>query len=272
MSEVQIPGICDPDGALGKLPEKKMFKLALDFRDGAISIVECNQGHTLDEALYKEIQDLSEEEVSVLGTEIADHAYDESLDIHCDRCNKFYRPYCRLHPLFKIPDRISKIEEKQPGSPFSEQTLPILFRIAQSKLPNAGLGVFASTFVPIGMVFGPYKGLKVQKKGDFYKEGYAWRINKNDKKFYIDGSHPEWSNWLRYINSPRHEEEQNMIAFQTNGKIFYRVIKPIRIDSELLVWYGSSYGGEFVDAEFGPKPKKSAKNPFICTSRVPMHR
>lgn len=30
------------------------------------------------------------------------------------------------------------------------------------------------------------------------------------------------------------EDEQNMLAFQTNGKIFYRVIKPIRINQELL--------------------------------------
>ncbi|CAI2341673.1 unnamed protein product [Caenorhabditis sp. 36 PRJEB53466] len=272
MNSVQIPGICDPEAAIVKKEEKKRFKLALDFRDGAITIVECLRNQSPDGELYREIQDLSEDEVNILGTEIADSAFDENLDIHCDKCNKFYRPYCRLHPLFKIPDRSVKEEDKLNNKSFSENTLPILFRIEESKLPNAGMGVIATTFIPIGMVFGPYKGVRVQKKSEFYKDGYAWLIKCREKKFYIDGSHPERSNWLRFINSPRHEDEQNMVAFQTNGKIFYRVIKPIRINEELLVWYGNSYGGEFVASEDGGKPKKSSKNPFICTTRVRVRR
>lgn len=160
---------------------------------------------------------ITDNDVTILGTEISDGAYDENLDIResilknseynlffqdCDKCNKFYRPYCRLHPLFKIPDRVLKRDESSNLS-FSQQTLPILFRIEESKLPNAGLGVIAEVFIPVGMVFGPYKGRRCQKKTDFYKDGYAWLIKSGDKRFYIDGSDAERSNWLRYINSPR---------------------------------------------------------------------
>ncbi|NP_001368599.1 Histone-lysine N-methyltransferase set-17 [Caenorhabditis elegans] len=260
MNGIQIPGISNPEAIIPITGEKKSYKLVLDFNDGAISIIEARY---LDSKLHREIQDLSDNDVTILGTEISDGAYDENLDIHCDKCNKFYRPYCRLHPLFKIPDRVLKRDESSNLS-FSQQTLPILFRIEESKLPNAGLGVIAEVFIPVGMVFGPYKGRRCQKKTDFYKDGYAWLIKSGDKRFYIDGSDAERSNWLRYINSPRFEDEQNMLAFQTNGKIFYRVIKPIRINQELLVWYGSSYGNEFVESENGNKYKKPAKNPFIC--------
>ncbi|PIC45553.1 hypothetical protein B9Z55_005532 [Caenorhabditis nigoni] len=266
MNGMEIPGLGYPE-VLIKLKEeekqKKSYKLVLDFRDGALTIIETSR---LCEEVHREFRDLSETEVDYLGTEINDHAYDENLDIHCEKCNKFYRPFCRLHPLFKIPDREPRKEELS-TKVYSQLTLPILFRIEESKIPNAGLGVIASVFIPIGMVFGPYKGIKVYKKDEFKKDGYAWLIKNGDRKFYIDGSDPKRSNWLRYINSPRHEDEQNMIAFQTNSRIYYRVIKPIRIDQELLVWYGSSYGGEFVESEDGGKSKKPVKNPFICTPR-----
>ncbi|EGT35053.1 CBN-SET-17 protein [Caenorhabditis brenneri] len=257
MNGTAIPGLGTPDALKMEKAEKKSYKLVVDYRDGAISIID---GRDLVEGLHREIQDLADQDVEILGTEIEDSAYDENLDIHCDKCKKFYRPYCRMHPLFKIPDRIPKPDKKD--SSYSRQTLPLLFRIEKSKLPNAGYGVIADVFIPVGMVFGPYKGQRVQKKSDFLADGYAWLIKCGEKKFYIDGSDEERSNWLRFINSPRHEDEQNMVAFQTNGKIFYRVIKPIRINQELLVWYGSKFGGEFVEGEEG-KPKKPNKNPFI---------
>ena len=31
------------------------------------------------------------------------------------------------------------------------------------------------------------------------------------------------------------------MAFQFRGKIYYRTYKPIKVGSELLVWYGESY-------------------------------
>lgn len=260
MNGIEIPGLGFPDTfAIKREVERKSYKLVVDFQDGAISIIESR---SLVKELHKEIQDISEDEVESLGTEIADYAYEESRDIHCERCNKFYRPYCRMHPLYKIPDREPRKDEIS-SLPYSHLTLPILFRIDVSKLPNAGLGVFAQVFIPVGMMFGPYKGIRVDRKSDFYKDGYAWLIKSGDKKIYIDGSDPQRSNWLRYINSPRHEDEQNMVAFQTSGRIYYRVIKPIRIDQELLVWYGPSFGGEFVETEDGGKPRKPSKNPFI---------
>ena len=46
---------------------------------------------------------------------------------------------------------------------------------------------------------------------------------------------------MRFVNCCRCEDEQNLVAFQFRGKIYYRTYKPIKAGSELLVWYGESY-------------------------------
>ena len=49
---------------------------------------------------------------------------------------------------------------------------------------------------------------------------------------------------MRYINCSRIEEEQNMIALQYHGAIYYRVYKDVAPGKELLVWYGEEYAIE----------------------------
>jgi DNA-directed RNA polymerase subunit RPC12/RpoP len=43
------------------------------------------------------------------------------------------------------------------------------------------------------------------------------------------------------INCPSQAGEQNLVGFQLAGQIYYRVIKDVATDTELLVWYGSTY-------------------------------
>ncbi len=61
---------------------------------------------------------------------------------------------------------------------------------------------------------------------------------------YIDGLDPAHSNWMRFVNCARNDEEQNTAAFQFKGEIFYRTITKIYPGSELLVWYGDQYAKE----------------------------
>ena len=42
----------------------------------------------------------------------------------------------------------------------------------------------------------------------------------------------------------RFEQEQNLIAFQYKQAIYYKTLKKIRKNSELLVWYGKQYAQE----------------------------
>ena len=67
-----------------------------------------------------------------------------------------------------------------------------------------------------------------------------------DGKFshFVDGHDESNSNWMRFVNCSRSEDEQNLVAFQYRGKIYYRTYKAINPGKELLVWYGEVYARE----------------------------
>ena len=46
---------------------------------------------------------------------------------------------------------------------------------------------------------------------------------------------------MRFVNCARCEDEQNMVAYQYHGEIYYRVFKEIKANAELLVWYGDEF-------------------------------
>ena len=58
---------------------------------------------------------------------------------------------------------------------------------------------------------------------------------------FLDGRDESLSNWMRFVNCSRSEDEQNLVAYQFRGNIYYRTYKPISPGKELLVWYGESY-------------------------------
>jgi hypothetical protein len=65
------------------------------------------------------------------------------------------------------------------------------------------------------------------------------------------------ANWMRYVNCARHEEEQNLMAFQYKREMYYRTFKHIPAHTELLVWYGDDYGRELgIDIVSFHKPQQ----------------
>ena len=65
---------------------------------------------------------------------------------------------------------------------------------------------------------------------------------KNGKfSHFLDGQDEIHSNWMRFVNCSRCEDEQNLVAYQFRGEIYYRTYKPVTPGKELLVWYGESY-------------------------------
>ena len=57
----------------------------------------------------------------------------------------------------------------------------------------------------------------------------------------MDGEDQSISNWMRFINCSRCEAEQNLVAYQYRGEIYYRTYKSVYPGQELLVWYGERY-------------------------------
>ncbi|XP_067874902.1 histone-lysine N-methyltransferase PRDM9-like [Heterodontus francisci] len=162
--------------------------------------------------------------------------------LFCEDCKTFFIEECPVHgpPVF-IEDTV--IEFSRPDR--ARLTLPEGLSIATSKIRKAGLGVWnEGKVIPKGVHFGPYEGVTSNEEAAAVS-GYSWVISKANKDFeYIDAKDESTSNWMRFVNCARKEEEQNLVAFQHCGKIYYRTCKPVPPRCELLVWYGDEYAKE----------------------------
>ena len=49
------------------------------------------------------------------------------------------------------------------------------------------------------------------------------------------------STWVRWINCPRNEVEENVEAMFCKGKVFFMTVKDIHPGQELMFYYGDSY-------------------------------
>lgn len=93
------------------------------------------------------------------------------------------------------------------------------------------------------------------------------QIKKNKKiAYYIDGYKEIYSNWMRYVNCARHEDEQNVLAYQYKGEIYYRTFKKISENTEILVWYGAEYGIQLgiTREKFTDPSKQHISGIYVC--------
>jgi hypothetical protein len=159
----------------------------------------------------------------------------------------FYGSGCQTHPVYVYDREVT--DSLLSTMPYGEATAPCFLKLTKSKIPNANRGIFTTKYkLPKGMIFGPYTGVIRSAYGDDGQEardgGYAWRINRWNEEnadFYIDGVNENNSNWLRYVNTARYREEQNVFSLLFNDTVYYITIKDIEPETELLVWYGYKY-------------------------------
>eukprot|EP00057_Strongylocentrotus_purpuratus_P029171 XP_011683645.1 PREDICTED: zinc finger protein 708-like [Strongylocentrotus purpuratus] len=166
-----------------------------------------------------------------------DDVPDDDHYIYCEDCHEVFEGQCSKHPLTIIKDNPVPKGSKDRA----RKTLPDGLGVKQSSIPGAGQGIFATKFIPKGYRFGPYDGDIVDLETG-YDSGYAWEICTEGKPHhYVDSNSEQTGNWMRYINCARNEGEQNLVAFQYLGDIYYRTFKPICPGRELLVYYGEQY-------------------------------
>lgn len=67
-------------------------------------------------------------------------------------------------------------------------------------------------------------------------------------------------NWMSYVNCARFPKEQNLVAVQCQGHIFYESCKEIHQNQELLVWYGDCYE-KFLDIPVSLQVTEPGKQP-----------
>ncbi|XP_036372284.1 histone-lysine N-methyltransferase PRDM9-like [Megalops cyprinoides] len=189
--------------------------------------------------------------------------------LYCDECQSFFTDQCEVHgPPSFISDSPAPL-----GTPNRARlTLPPGLEVRESSIPGAGLGVFnQGPTVPRGVHYGPYEG-ELTDKDEAVHSGYSWMIYRRKLcDEYIDARRETHSNWMRYVNCARNEEEQNLVAFQHRGRILYRCFRPILPGQELLVWYGEEYARDLditFDYWWSNKCSSKGSNP-VCTEFFP---
>ncbi|XP_077529426.1 histone-lysine N-methyltransferase PRDM9-like [Haemaphysalis longicornis] len=188
--------------------------------------------------------------------------------LFCEDCDQDYPGDCPVHgPLTHVED--TPVPEGDPQR--ANKTVPDCLVIRRSSIKGAQYGVFAAKPLPKRLYFGPYEGVRVDSvdKGN----GYAWRVRGAGRSFLVDARPLDKSNWMRYVNCAPSEAEQNVVAFERAGAVYYRTRKPIEAYEELLVWYGNSFARELGllkdrDAT-GKEDKENAGDPRQQQERIP---
>ncbi|KAK3908681.1 Histone-lysine N-methyltransferase PRDM9 [Frankliniella fusca] len=159
--------------------------------------------------------------------------------LFCDECQKEWEGDCPEHgPLEVVADT-----EVAVGHPERALlTVPRQLVVELSKIPGAGRGVWTREAVPQRVRFGPYEGDVAPSSKE---TGYGWEIRREGKLTHcIDALNIASSNWMRFVNCARHSGEENLYPFQYKGRLYYRTVRPVPANTELLVWYGDSYAKE----------------------------
>lgn len=177
----------------------------------------------------------------------------------CDECSCEYL----REPDYILHDRKVPFDGHNPFRAIN--TLPDGLKVTKSKIPGAGLGIWTLREFPIYTRFGPYGGVVGYNTGEEEEEtqcssqdddeicrpdpicqpdlesGYAWQLFTNDEEtHFVDAQCMNSSTWLRFVNTARNYSEQNVVAYQDEGQIYYMSFRQIPKNTELLVWYGSS--------------------------------
>ncbi|KAL3279924.1 hypothetical protein HHI36_017431 [Cryptolaemus montrouzieri] len=124
-----------------------------------------------------------------------------------------------------------------------------------------GLGVFAKVTVKKGIKMGPYEGQTTRLEST---KGYSWKLRNGQL---VDAGDEKFSNWMRYVNCARHYKEQNLMAFQYKGGLYYRTCREIEPGQELLVYYGHSFANNLgidIKGYFEPRLEYVVENGKFC--------
>lgn len=160
---------------------------------------------------------------------------------------KLVQEKCRTFPVYIQDSEVD--DEKLKFTTRAKVTVPCFLELKESQIPNAGLGIFTRLQLPPGILFGPYEGTRRVIPANSTEEfdyAYTWTVNdrsesESEDSTSVDGIDEKNSNWLRYVNSARFEEEQNVAAVIGNSNIYYVIFRTVQPDEELLIWYGKDY-------------------------------
>ena len=94
----------------------------------------------------------------------------------CDDCNKLYHGECPVHGPLSELDATAGYD--QASLAYTQLPVPAQLTVRPSPIPEAGLGVFATTFISKGVRMGPYKDEIADKDdmGDIHNTTNAGKV------------------------------------------------------------------------------------------------
>jgi SET domain-containing protein len=140
--------------------------------------------------------------------------------------------------------------------------LPECMEIRYSKIPNAGLGIFAKTNIKAGTFLGNYMGKIIEEADKVPLSEYIYHSTRYSKNFWIDATELETSNFARFLNcsSSNQKDKENVLIVRyidetkssvyttktgrqidIQGYIFMYAGRDIAEGEEMLYNYGEKY-------------------------------
>ncbi|XP_055055879.1 PR domain zinc finger protein 8b [Misgurnus anguillicaudatus] len=139
----------------------------------------------------------------------------------------------------------------------------------QQCLTDIFTSVYTTCDIPENAIFGPC----VLSHTSLYDSIAFIALKSTDKRtapyiFRVDTSAANSSSeglmWLRLVQSARDRDEQNLEAYVKNGQLFYRSLRRIEKDEELLVWYGKDLIELLLLSTGRNHVKNKGTSPFLC--------
>ncbi|XP_071958799.1 uncharacterized protein [Antedon mediterranea] len=128
----------------------------------------------------------------------------------------------------------------KPVTSRARASLPAILQIF--KVEDGEIGVFARKTVPKRTQFGPLEGKVRTAEDEISNAAIKWKIQKPDQSVsYVDCSDEAECNWMMFIRPAKRYSEQNLVAFQADGNIYFATMKNIDPKTELKVWYTRVY-------------------------------
>ncbi|XP_013404641.1 PR domain zinc finger protein 10 isoform X2 [Lingula anatina] len=165
--------------------------------------------------------------------------FDDNL-LWCDDCRTAFLGSCPTHgPLSKMKDKVVP--------PKAKLTLPYCtsLRILELRAGDKHIfGVFAKKMIQRRTQFGPLEAPVSSTVPKGREAVLTLKIFQSDPELFthLDNTDEAQCNWMMYVRPASHRQEQNMVAYQYQGGIYFSTIKNIPANAELRVWYAERYG------------------------------
>uniref|UniRef100_A0A8C6Z175 PR domain zinc finger protein 8 n=1 Tax=Nothoprocta perdicaria TaxID=30464 RepID=A0A8C6Z175_NOTPE len=142
-------------------------------------------------------------------------------------------------------------------------------KTVQQCLTDIFTSVYTTCDIPENAIFGPC----VLSHTSLYDSIAFIALKSTDKRtvpyiFRVDTSAANGSSeglmWLRLVQSAREREEQNLEAYIKSGQLFYRSLRRIAKDEELLVWYGKELTELLLLSPARAPARSNGSPPYAC--------